>query len=123
MLAERADKIIRQLVAFVDISAHRAYEALLALGIRLWLYIALVIGVGHGLYIGDNARLSYGADKHSVCVKIYILLYLKRHECIDISWKEYKAVIGAQGLAAGKFIYVSSALEAKILEYLKRSLC
>lgn len=69
MLAQRADKVVGQLVALVDITAHLAYEAFLALGLWLRLHITLVIVVGHSLHVGDHAGFCHCTDEHAVCVK------------------------------------------------------
>lgn len=123
MLAERANDIVRKLVAFVDISADYAYISLLALSLRFWFYIALVIIVRHSLHVGDYAGFRDGTDEHSVCIQIYILLNLQGHERVDISWKEYQPVIGTQRSASGELVHSPSALEPEVLEYLERCIC
>ena len=85
MLAEGADKVLRQGVALVNIAANLADKAFLALGLGLRLYIFLIIGVGDSLGVGNYARLGYAANKHSVGVKVYVLLDLKGHKGIDVT--------------------------------------
>ena len=76
MLAQRADNIIRQSISLIDIAAYLAHKALLAICLRLRLYIVLLIGVGHGLPIAHHPCFCYGADKHTVSIQIHILIYL-----------------------------------------------
>ena len=85
MLAERADKIIRQNITLVNITAHLADKAFFALGLGLRLDIILIIIICHGLGVGYYARLGNKAYKHSVRVKVHILLNLERHKRIYIS--------------------------------------
>ena len=93
VLAEGADYIIGKGVALMYISAYLAYESLLALRFGLGLDVVLIVCVGYTFLIGNNSCFRYGADKHSVGVKVDILLYLKGHEGIYISGKEYKTVV------------------------------
>ena len=51
MFAERAYEILRQLVAFVDVTAYNAHKAFLAFGLRLWLHIILILGISHRINI------------------------------------------------------------------------
>ena len=62
MQAEGADEIVGKL-ALVDISAYLADVALFALGIWFGLYVAVVIGVRHGLGVGYNSRFGHLAEK------------------------------------------------------------
>ena len=123
MFAQRADVIFRKLIAFIDKSADFAYKAFLAFCLWFWFYIFLIVGVCHSIDVVDYTSLCYGTDEHSVCIKIYILLYLQRHECVDIFWQEHKSVVGTKCLHICKFVCCSSALESKVLEYAERSLC
>ena len=120
MLAERAYDIVRQFVAFIDVTAYYAYITLLAFGVRLRLHVALIIVVGHGLYVGDHAGFCNGTDEHAVRVQIYILLYLQRHKGIDVSWQEYQSVVRTERRPAFELIHCPSALETEVLEYLER---
>ena len=56
MLAQRADIIFGKLFAFVDIAADLADIAFL-FGFGLGFHIFLVVGVGHGLQIGQTDAL------------------------------------------------------------------
>ena len=109
VLAKRADIVLGQSVALVDVSAYLANIALFAFGFRLWLYVALIVCVGHRFFIREDSCFAYRADEHSVSVKIHILLYLQRHKGIDVPRQKYKSVVGAQRLATGEFVRVSSA--------------
>ena len=84
VLAKGAYIILRQGVALVNIAAHLANKAFLALGFGLGLNILLVLGVGHGLGVGNNPCLGHTAYKHTVCVKVNILLHLKGHKGVNI---------------------------------------
>ena len=76
MLAKRADKVVGQRLAFVNVAAYLANVALLAFGFGLGFNVFVVVSVGHCLSVGKHSRLGNGANKHSVCVKVYILLDL-----------------------------------------------
>lgn len=54
VLAKGTDKVLGQWVALVDIAAYLANIAFFALSLGFGLYIVLVIGIGHGFFIGDN---------------------------------------------------------------------
>ena len=54
MLAERADEILGERVALVNVSAYLAYPTLFALGLGFGLYVCVVVGVGHSLLIGKQ---------------------------------------------------------------------
>ena len=61
MLAQRADDILGELVALVDVAANLADEAFFALGLGLRLDILLIVGVGHGLPVIDDAGFGHAA--------------------------------------------------------------
>ena len=65
-----------------------------ALGLWLWLYMFLVVGVSHGILIAHDTGLCDAADEHSVSAEIHIVFYLQGHESIDIFVQEYQAVVG-----------------------------
>ena len=120
MLAKRTDEVLGKLVALIDISADLAYKALFAFRLRPRFNILLIVGVCHSLGIGNNSRLGNRADKHSVSVKINILLNLQGHERVDISRQKSKSVIRTQRFTALKFVYISAAPESEILKHGKR---
>ena len=96
MLAERTDEILGQLFALIDVAAYLAYPALFAFCLGLGLDVVLVVGVGHGLLVGENSRLSDAADEHTVGVEVDVVLNLKRHEGVDVFGQEHQSVVGAQ---------------------------
>lgn len=55
MLAQRADDILGELVALVDVAANLADKAFLAFGLGLRLDVLLIVVVGHGLPVADDA--------------------------------------------------------------------
>ena len=59
MFAQRANKVLRQFVALIDVAAHFANKSLLALCLWLGLYIILVIGISHGILIAHHPRLCH----------------------------------------------------------------
>ena len=93
MLAQRADEVLGQGVAFVDISADFAHIAFFALGLGLRLDVLLIVGVGSGLLVRYDTCLGDFADEHSVGVKVHVLLHLERKEGVDVSGQENQSVI------------------------------
>ena len=77
MLAQRADKVIRKFISFIDISADLADKSFLSLCFRLWFYIFLIVGIGHRIEIVHHAGLRHTADEHSMCAKINVLFHLQ----------------------------------------------
>ena len=121
MLTERAYDIVRKLIAFIDISADLTYITLLAFRFRLRLNVLLVVCVGHGLLVREHSRLGHGADEHTMCIKIDIVLDLQGHEGVDVTVEEDQSVIRADDLFfTGKLIDVSATLETEVLEHLER---
>ena len=84
MLAQRADVVLGKLVALVNEAADLADVAFLACGLGLGLDVVLIVGVGHCLLLGDDARLNDGADEHSVRSQIDIVLNLEREERVEL---------------------------------------
>ena len=76
MLAQRADDILGELVALVDVAANLADKAFLAFGLGLRLDVLLIVVVGHGLPVADDAGFGHAADEHAVGTQIHILLHL-----------------------------------------------
>ena len=119
VLAQRADKVVGQNVAFINITADLADKALLSFGLRLRLYMLLVVGVGLGFLVAHDSGFGNGADKEAVGAKIHILLYLKGDRGVNIFRKNDQAVVGADRRPVLKFVRGASALEAKVLEDFK----
>ena len=76
MLAQRADKVFRQFIAFIDITADLADKSFLSFGLWFRFYIILIVSLGHRFYIRDHTGFCNTADEHSMCIQIYILFYL-----------------------------------------------
>ena len=93
MFAQRADKILRKLIAFIDISADFADKPFFAFRLRLRLDMVLIIIVGHGFFIAHHAGFGDAANKHPMASEINILLHFQRHKRIDIARKEYLSLI------------------------------
>jgi hypothetical protein len=121
VLAKRTDEVLGELVALIHISANFADIAFFLGRLRLGLDVILIVGVGHGFFLGDDSCFGDSADEHAVCVKVNVLLYLQGHEGVDIAGKEYHAVVSAQGSAVLEFVDLASAAEAECLKYLKGS--
>ena len=119
MLAKRANVIVGQGIALIYVAAHLAHKAFFALGFGPGLYVVLVVGVGHRFLIGNNTCFTYRANKHTVGVKVKILLYLQGHKGVYVAGQEYKTVIAAQRLAIGKLIGGSAACKAKPFKHSK----
>ena len=119
MLAEGADEILGERIAFIDVAADLADVSLFALGFGLRLHVVLIIGVGHGLLVGKHSRFRYGADEHTVRVEIDVLFNLEGHERVDISGEEYETVVGTERRAILELIGVSAADEAERFKYLE----
>lgn len=121
MLTKRTDIILRKLVAFVNITADLADKTFLSLGLRLGLDVFLIIRIRHGFSVGNNPGFGDFANEHSVCSEVYVIFYFERHERIDVFRKKNQSVIASQGLAVGKFIYTSAALESEYFKDLEGS--
>ena len=121
MLAERTDEIIRQFIAFINVSTDLADKSFLSFCLRSGLYIVLVIGVCHGLTVVHNTCLCNGTDEHAVRIQINILVYLQRNDSVDIFWQDDQPVVGADRIPSFKLVCSTAALESKILEYAERS--
>ena len=93
VLAERANEVLGKGVPLIDIAADLADIALFALGLGLRLDVLVIIGVGHGLGIREDLGLADRADKHTVGVKVDVLLYGKRHKGVDVARKHGQAVL------------------------------
>ena len=117
MFAQGADDVIGQRLAFVDPAADLADVALLAFRCGLGLDVVLVVGVGHGLPVGDNSGLGDGADEHAVGAQIHVIFHLQAHEGVDIPGQEPQAVVAAQLIDAVKLVGGAAALEAVALEH------
>ena len=57
MLAQRADEVLGQRIALVDVAADLADISLLALGLGLGLDMILIIGISHRLAVGEDSCL------------------------------------------------------------------
>ena len=77
MAAKRADEVVRQLVSLINVSADPAYESFPAGGIRLWFYVAVIVGITHGLDPGYNTGLGNAAYEHPVRTEINIAFNLE----------------------------------------------
>ena len=69
MLAQRADKIVRQDITLVNVTTDFAHKALLPLCLRLGLNIILVIGVSHRFRIGNwgnRASMAHFINNYSI---------------------------------------------------------
>ena len=122
MLAERADEIIRKGLALIDIAAHCADPALLALCLWFRLDVVLIIGIGHGLLIGHHAGFRHLADEHAVRPEIHVGLHLQRHHRVDVPRQEGQPVVCAQHLHALELVHGTPCLEAEALENRERRL-
>ena len=116
VLAERADEVVGQDLALVDVAADLADPALLEVGLGLGLDVGLVVVVGHGLLGGQDPGLGNGADEHAVSVQVHVLLHLEAHKGVDVLVQEDDAVVGAEVFALGELVHVPAGLEAKVLE-------
>ena len=96
VLAQGADKVLRQGFALIDVAADRADVALLALGLGFGLDVCVVVGVGHGLAVRDGTGFGDGADEHTVALQIHVLLHLQGQDGVDIAREDDQAVIEDQ---------------------------
>ena len=62
VLTQGANEILGQRITLVDVTADGANVTLDAVGLRLGLDALMVVGVGHGLTVGDSARLGDAAN-------------------------------------------------------------
>ena len=120
VLAQGADQVVGQGFSLIDPAADLADKTLLACGIRCGLDVALVIGVGHGLLVGDHPCFGHRANEHSVGAQVHIAFHLQAHKGVDMPREEAQTVIGPELVDPLKFIRAAAALEAKILEHAKR---
>ena len=120
MFAKRADKVLGQFIALIDIAADFADIALFPFGLGFGFDIVLIVGLGHRLFVGNHARLGHRTDEHSVRIEIDILLHFQRHNGVDIARQKGQAVVGAQRRAVGEFIHIAAAAKTERLKNRKR---
>ena len=120
VFTKRANEIVGQLVSLVNIAANLAYIALFTLGFGFRFNVVLVIGVCHGFGLRNHTGFGNAANKHSVGIKVNVLLNLKRHKGINISWQENKPVIRTKRCTVGEFVGISAAFEAERLKHSER---
>ena len=116
MLTQRADEIIGQVFAFMDISADFTYPTLFTVCLRFGFHVFLIICVGHGIQIGKYTRLGHGADEDTVAAQINVLFHLQGEESVDITMQESQPVIGTQRRHFCKLIYLSAGLETEVFK-------
>ena len=122
MLAERADKILRQLLSLIDVAADIADPALL-FGIRLRLDVLLIVGIGHRLNLIEHDRFRDVAQEHPVRSHVDYVENLKRNIGIRVLRKISDAVHRhIEMVVACELVDVPSGLESEMAELLERSL-
>ena len=95
MLAKRTDEIVGKRITLVNVAADLANVTFFALCFGLGFYVVLIVSVSHGFTVGKHTRFGYGANEHTVCIKIHVLFYLEGHKRVDITGEEDQTVIGA----------------------------
>ena len=121
MLAQRADEVFRNRIALVDVSADVA-DPSLDFFLRSGLDVVLVVAVRHGLDVVQDRALGDLADEQPVGIHVDGLQDLQGHVGVRVSVEIGEAVAGlAIVIKVCKLIYISSALESKVLENLERS--
>lgn len=55
VLAKGTNEVVGKFVLIVNISAHGTYVAFLSRSFGLWLYVVLIVGVGHSFFVGNNS--------------------------------------------------------------------
>ena len=119
MLAQGANVILRQGIAFIYIAADLANKALLFC-FRLGLYILLIVGVGHGFNIVEVYTLNYITDEPHVGLQIDLTDHIAGNIAVGIAIQEQKPI--GRTLCVFKickFIHIPTGLEAEVLENLK----
>jgi hypothetical protein len=128
VLADRAYKILGQLVSLVDIAADFANPTLfrgggcLRSGLRLGLYIREIIRVGDRRDGGKNFRFGYVGNKQRVGARILFKCYLSAQKSVCRFRQIYEAVQAPFCLYAVEFVGVSAALKTEPFEQVERGL-
>ena len=125
MLADRADKVVRQLFTLIFISADRTapynLSGFLADDLlRLRLDMLLIVGIGRGGNIAQDIHIRYIRDKKGMGAEIHRLDDLPGNIGVGSSGNDQGSV--CRGFAIGKIgklVDISSRMEAKLLKKLK----
>ena len=125
MLAERTDKIGRQRISFVFVTADGAApHRLAAVGRcrrRLRLDMGVIIGVGGGGRIVQHLHIGHRRDKHRVGVQLDHVGDPRRDKRIGALGHDGGAVVSTlPAVEVREFIGASSRLESKPLKQRKR---
>ncbi len=126
VLAERADEIRRQGVAFVDVAADLADIAMLFFfNLRLWLRLDMlkVVAVGDRRCVAQDCRFRNLRDKERMRAVIVRVNNLCGDKCIRSERDIGKPVSAACSVCfkTGKLVRILTACKAKPLEGIKRS--
>ena len=116
MLAEWADEIRWQLIAFIDVAANFADKTFFAIGLWFGFHILLIKGIGHGFHFGKHPGFRDAADEHAVSTQIHILFHLEGDEGIHPLREIDQSIGRPEGLQTVKFICVAAAVEAETLK-------
>ena len=121
VLADGADIVFRQFLAFIDISAHLAHPAGL-FDLRLRLDVLPIVGVAHAVRLAEGLCLGHFAQEHGVTAQIDRLNDLQRHERIDILRQDDQTVgtAGRGFCAVTEFVRRPTALETELLKHAER---
>ena len=74
MFTKGTDEVLGKNVAFIYIAANFTYIAFAC--VWLGFNVCVVVSVGHRFGVINNSCLGNGADKHTVSVKVHVLLNL-----------------------------------------------
>ena len=116
MLAERADEIRREFIAFIDIAADFADPAFLLRGGLLRLDVVLIVGIGHGVEVGKRLGFRHAADEHAVGAEIDVVFDFQGIERIAVVGKDGQAVGGTGEGDIGELVVVAATAETEVLE-------
>ena len=84
MLAYGANEIVWQRFTIIYPTAYLAGKTALLISCGLWLYVGVVVRIGHALGVGNNAGFGDVADEHAVGAQINVFCNLKGHICVDV---------------------------------------
>ena len=120
MFTERTDKVFRQILAFVYISADITYPAFF-IGFRFWLHIVLIVRVRHRFDIRKLDALRHFTDEHDMSSQIHHSRYVSGNICIGMLCQIRQSVDRFRlMLVAGKFIHIFTRLESEVFKDLER---
>ena len=120
MLAERADEVVGQRFALIDVSADGAYPALLLLCLRCRLDVLMIEGIGSRRSVGEHKCVFNIGDKEQVRAQVDNLRHISAQHRIHALGDIDYTILGARESDAHSLVDIGSALESPMLESVER---